>query len=281
MILDKFNRALSELSIESSATPFFARAPNDSDVALFATDRLVRFASAISFIGLDQINLDGKEPFARADIVETLEEISSIKTVRRLSITTDGWALANHELALKLKGVRLDRIAIKTPALDEKRYRIETGADRWRDFQRGLRAAREICANVAISAEISPKRSIDDFLALAEKAIEMKINLELIAPDSTSSALEFYDQLEARLDSDQARKIARRSARLECASCSRLWLRCDGRLDLCPELNDSAIDLNPIFDENPDGSELGEFCAKIGLNKPMPDISGATGCRPG
>ncbi len=116
---------------------FAAWLPNES---LLTTDELITVIESAVSEGIDEIRLTGGEPLLRPDIVEIVARINSITNAPRLSMTTNGLALA--KLAKPLVDAGLERINISLDTLSKTRFKEMTFRDRIDDVFAGISAAR-------------------------------------------------------------------------------------------------------------------------------------------
>ena len=92
---------------------FAAWLPNEN---LLTTDELITVIEVAVDEGINEIRLTGGEPLLRPDIVEIVARINAIKNAPKLSMTTNGLALA--KLAKPLVDAGLERINISLDTLD-------------------------------------------------------------------------------------------------------------------------------------------------------------------
>jgi GTP 3',8-cyclase len=108
---------------------------------LLTTEELVEVIEVAVSQGIDEIRLTGGEPLLRPDIVEIVARISSIENAPKLSMTTNGLALA--KLAKPLVDAGLRRINISLDTLDKDVFKKMTHRDRINDVFAGIAAAKE------------------------------------------------------------------------------------------------------------------------------------------
>jgi cyclic pyranopterin phosphate synthase len=108
---------------------------------LLTTDELITIIEVAVSQGIDEIRLTGGEPMLRPDIVEIVSRISSIDNAPKLSMTTNGLALA--KLAKPLVDAGLRRINISLDTLDKDVFKKMTHRDRIEDVFAGIAAAKE------------------------------------------------------------------------------------------------------------------------------------------
>ncbi|MSY37728.1 MAG: radical SAM protein, partial [Actinobacteria bacterium] len=107
---------------------------------LLTTDELIAVIEAAVSQGINEIRLTGGEPLLRPDIVEIVARINGISNPPKLSMTTNGLALA--KLAQPLVDAGLSRINISLDTLDRERFKKLTFRDRINDVFAGIDAAR-------------------------------------------------------------------------------------------------------------------------------------------
>ena len=88
---------------------------------------ITRFVTIAGRLGITRIRLTGGEPLLREDILEIIRSLKAIKTVKDLSITTNGSRLA--PLVGPLREAGLDRINISLDSLDRGRFQEITRRD--------------------------------------------------------------------------------------------------------------------------------------------------------
>jgi cyclic pyranopterin phosphate synthase len=108
---------------------------------LLTTDELVEIIEVAVSQGIDEIRLTGGEPLLRPDIVEIVARISAIENAPKLSMTTNGLALA--KLAQPLVDAGLRRINISLDTLNKDVFKKMTHRDRIDDVFAGIAAAKE------------------------------------------------------------------------------------------------------------------------------------------
>ncbi len=88
-------------------------------------EEIHRVASLFSKMGVDRIRLSGGEPLVRRDIEMLVELLAGVAGVRSLSMTTNGFLLAEKAQALKRAG--LNGITASLHSLKPDRFSEITG----------------------------------------------------------------------------------------------------------------------------------------------------------
>ena len=112
-----------------------------SDVLTY--EEITRLARILVGLGVGKIRLTGGEPLVRADLAELVAMLARIQGVEDLTLTTNGYLLAQHAEALREAGLR--RLTISMDTLDDAIFRKMNG--RSFGIQRvleGIRKAEEV-----------------------------------------------------------------------------------------------------------------------------------------
>src|SRR5262245_11599206 len=80
-------------------------------------EEIVRLAGLFVQAGVEKIRLTGGEPLLRRDITELIKQLAPISGLKDLTLTTNGWFLAEQAAALKQAGLK--RITVSVDSLDE------------------------------------------------------------------------------------------------------------------------------------------------------------------
>jgi len=156
----------------------------ENEMALKEISRIVKTAVSL---GICRVKLTGGEPLMRKDITEIVKEISLVRGVKDLSMTTNGTLLAPLARDLHSNGLR--RINISIPTLDEQEFRKLTGGN-VEDALEGVAAAveagfRPVKLNMLILEGINDE-AVPAMVEFASKtgAVLQLIELEPINMDS-------------------------------------------------------------------------------------------------
>ncbi len=152
----------------SYCAPNGHRRPTAPPLTLTEIEQVVRAAVAI---GIVNIRLTGGEPLMRRDIVEIVRTIIAIDGVSDVSLTTNGYRLA--ELALPLKGTGLSRVNVSLDTLRRDRFARVVGRDAFDRVWRGIVTAEEV-GLVPLKINVVMLRGmnddeVDDFARLTQE----------------------------------------------------------------------------------------------------------------
>jgi cyclic pyranopterin phosphate synthase len=108
--------------------------------AVLSDDELVRLVRiAVERLGVREVRLTGGEPLIRPGLPELVARLAAVEPRPRLSLTTNGVALAR--LAEPLAGAGLDRVNVSLDTLDAELFRTLTRRDRHERVIAGIDAA--------------------------------------------------------------------------------------------------------------------------------------------
>ena len=146
---------------------------------LLTTNELIAVIEAAVSQGIDEIRLTGGEPLLRPDIVEIVARINAISNPPKLSMTTNGLALA--KLAQPLVDAGLSRINISLDTLDRERFKNLTFRDRIHDVFAGIDAARAAGLKpLKINSVLMRGVNDDESIALLRWALAQRLDLRFI-----------------------------------------------------------------------------------------------------
>jgi cyclic pyranopterin phosphate synthase len=229
---------------------------------LLTTDELIRIIEAAVSQGIEEIRLTGGEPLLRPDIVEIVSRINQISQPPKLSMTTNGLALA--KLAQPLVDAGLERINISLDTLQRERFKTLTFRDRIHDVFEGIAAAKAAgLTPVKINSVLMRGINDDEALDLLDWALAEGVNLRFIeqmpldagglwSRKDLITADEIFTQLSSKYSltpvenrgsapaeefyidgSDATVGIIGSVTRSFCGSCDRVRLTSDGQIRNC------------------------------------------------
>ena len=88
-------------------------------------EEIVRLARLFVQAGVEKIRLTGGEPLLRRDITTLIRQLREIEGLRDLTLTTNGWFLAEQAEALREAG--LHRVTVSLDSLDEETFKAMNG----------------------------------------------------------------------------------------------------------------------------------------------------------
>jgi len=233
-MLDNFKREITYLriSITDRCNLRCVYCMPEKGIDLIKHDEILSFEEIVEFTkvavseGINKVRITGGEPLVRKGVVNLIKELSRIKGINDLSMTTNGIFLSDY--AAKLKEAGLNRVNISLDTTDEEIYKkITRGGDINKVFD-GIKKAKEVGLNpVKINCVI--KKSTEELNAV-EVAEWCKKN-DLI--------VRFIDQMDIEKGEFS---IVHGGDGGNCGLCNRLRLTANGYLKPCL-FSDLAINI--------------------------------------
>ena len=175
-LTDKQNRKINYLRI--SVTPdcnlkcLYCATGNEElsrNNSLLNFDEITKIVNAASKIGISKIRITGGEPLLRENLPELVKQISKIKGINDISITTNGYRLP--ELASELKSAGLNRVNISLDSLIPEVYKKINGGN-IENALKGIHVAKKYFDDVRINMVVLHginDNEIEDFIAFSKK----------------------------------------------------------------------------------------------------------------
>lgn len=106
---------------------------------ILSFEEIERVARALAPHGVSKLRLTGGEPLLRRDLDRLVAKLAAIEGIRSIAITTNGYYLAQHAVALREAG--LQAVTVSLDALDAKTFQALTKRPAFEQVMRGLEAA--------------------------------------------------------------------------------------------------------------------------------------------
>jgi len=127
MLIDQYNRVIDYVRISvTDRCNLRCKYCVDGDFPFTSHDEVLRYEEIIRFVricselGVTKVRLTGGEPLTRKGISFLLQEISSMKGISDVSLTTNGILLGRKILELKEAGLK--RVNISLDSLKRERF---------------------------------------------------------------------------------------------------------------------------------------------------------------
>jgi len=238
-------------------------------------EEIRRVASLFAEMGVGNIRLSGGEPLMRRDVEQLVELLAPIPGVRQLSMTTNGFLLAEKAAALKRAGLR--GVTVSLHSLKPEKFSEITGGGPFEKVIEGIKAAK---ANgfrpLKINAVIMRGCNEDEVADLASLAVEGDVAVRFIeympfdgqhhwGMNKVVSGKEIVERIQERYELTPAPRPAGSTSQIYkfedgegeigvitsitqpfCSDCDRVRLSADGKIVPC--LFDKAgFDLRPLL----------------------------------
>jgi cyclic pyranopterin phosphate synthase len=246
-------------------------------------------------MGVQNIRLSGGEPLMRRDVERLVELLSGIPGLQHLSMTTNGFLLA--EKATALKRADLGGVTVSLHSLKPERFTEITGGGPFDKVIEGIKAAKSSGFNpLKINAVIIRGCNDDEIADLASLAVEGDVTVRFIeympfdgqrhwGMDKVVSGKEIVERIRERHELVPAPRPAGSTAQLYrfedgdgeigvitsitqpfCSDCDRIRLSADGKIVPCL-FDKTGFDLRPLLRNGASDERLRNFMRDAVLQK--------------
>lgn len=227
-------------------------------------EEITRLARIFADLGVTKIRVTGGEPLLRRDLETLIAKLSQINGIQDLTLTTNGYLLADKAQSLKDAGLR--RLTVSLDAIDDQTFNLMSGRTYGTErVLEGIRAAKKagfqaIKINAVVQKGINDHLVIDlaqhfhntghilRFIEFMDVGNRNNWNLDQVVP-----AAEIIDRIHTvlpiePLDPNYTGEVAKRYRYLDgggeigviasvtqpfCGDCTRARLSTDGKLYTC------------------------------------------------
>ena len=280
LIYDKYRRPLTRLRISvterCNLKCFFCHREGVTEYSHkeMTPEEIARITKITVNHGVSKVKLTGGEPLIREDIDKIVRQLSQIKGINDLAMTTNGVLLAEKAESLKHSG--LQRVNINFPSLKPSKYYEITDGNNLNDSLNGLKAAIKVGFHpIKLNMVMLKGLNDDEVNDMISFSRQMGVILQLIELEPVNVEDSFYQKyyrsltdIESQLKKEALSVKTRRSmqnrkvyslpdvvvelvAPLEntkfCLKCTRLRITSDGKFKPCLMRDDNLIDfLTPL-----------------------------------
>ena len=269
-------------------------------------EEIVRITQAAAELGIAKVRLTGGEPLVRLNVTALINDISKIKGIDDISLTTNGVLLADSAEDLKKAGLK--RVNVSLDTLKPDKFKMITRMGKFEQVMEGIEAARKF-GLVPVKINVVAMRGVndDEILDFARLSMKEGWNIRFIElmpfnggnppeehniglggqPQQFLSVSEIKGKIETlgRLEpvsgitgSGPAKYFRLAGARGTlgfispisdhfCFSCNRLRLTADGKLRPCL-LSDREIDLKVLVRSGANMEQIKEKIVEAIKSKP-------------
>jgi cyclic pyranopterin phosphate synthase len=263
---------------------------------ILSYEEIFTLVKAAAELGIDRVRLTGGEPLVRSGLPDLVKMIAGIKTIKDISLTTNGILLAKY--AAELKAAGLIRVNVSLDTLKPERFRQITRCGELEDTLKGIEAANMVdLTPVKINMVVMAGVNDDELPDFARKTIvdgwnvrfieHMPVNgeaskvINLVSFKEMKKRLDFLGKMEPfKIDKGNGPAKYFRYPGANgtvgfitpvtehfCYQCNRLRLTADGKLRLCL-LREDEIDLREPLRSGASVEELKDLITKATAAKP-------------
>lgn len=160
---------------------------------LLSWEEMLRLCRISVDMGVSKIRITGGEPFVRKDIMPFLSELSALKGLDELTITTNGVVTAPLVPELKKLGIRSVNLSLDT--LDRQRFLDITHRD---ELDKVLATMHTLIAHdiqVKINAVVMEHKNIGDIIPLVALTKDLPVSVRFIEEMPFNGGAQHYSQL--------------------------------------------------------------------------------------
>lgn len=304
ILIDRFNRQLNYLRISitdrCNLNCIYCcpedRIPRLSHSDILTYEEILRIVHIGTRLGISKLRITGGEPLVRKGVYDFLMQLSGIKGVREITLTTNGVTLKDHLDRIWSAGIR--RINISLDTLKRQKFKHITGRDLFGNVWDGIMSALEVGYNpVKLNVVALRGFNDDELMNFARLSIEhplhvrfiehmpigktrMKVGPPLLVPEIKDKVQKLgpMQAVERKSDDGPAQRFKFEAARGEigfisalshhfCGTCNRLRLTASGQLRPCL-LSDRQIDLKNALRSGKSDRELADLFLQAVKHKP-------------
>lgn len=251
---------------------------------VLSLEEIVQIARRFVALGVEKIRITGGEPLIRKGVIDLIGNLSGIKGLRELVLTTNGSHLAAMALDLKRQGIQ--RVNISLDTLDADRFREMTRTGSLNSVLEGIEEARAAGFDrIKLNSVILRHRNDDQILPLVAFAVDRGLDVSFIE-EMPLGVIDSHDRAQAFMPSHEVRAVVASRYDLVasehqtggpsryyqlrgtqsqigfisphshnfCGDCNRVRLTAEGRLLTCLG-NEHSKDLRQVVREAPDALE--------------------------
>ncbi|MGZ8143203.1 MAG: GTP 3',8-cyclase MoaA [Methylosarcina sp.] len=252
---------------------------------ILSLEEIHTLAKVFAELGVTKIRITGGEPLVRKGVLELLENLGRIETLKELVITTNGSHLETMAESIKNAGVK--RINISLDTLNADKFQTITRTGNLRQVLNGIQAAKSMgFEGLKINAVILKNRNHMEVNDLVHYAVDNAIDISFIE-EMPLGVVRLHDRSEAFYPSELIKKdLARKFTLIAttektggpsnyykvagtqtrvgfisphsenfCSHCNRVRLTAEGRLLLCLG-NEHSVDLKEVIRTTPGNTAL-------------------------
>lgn len=165
--------------------------------ALMSYEEMLQICSLLVNRGIQKIRITGGEPFVRKDIMAFLSDLSKLKGLEELTLTTNGILTAPYVPELKKIGVKSVNLSLDT--LDRNRFFEITRRDELPKVLETLDQLLKHDLSVKINAVVMEGKNTEDIASLVYLAQELPVSVRFIEEmpfnGSTNTAILTWDHV--------------------------------------------------------------------------------------
>ena len=146
---------------------------------ILSFEEIARLARVFASMGIDTIRLSGGEPLMRQDVERLVQLLVNVPGIKKVSMTTNGFQLAEKAAALKRAG--LASVTVSLHSLKQDRFTAIQGSSAFDQVLLGIKTAQEIGLHpVKINTVVMKACNEDEVVDFARLAHDSNLSVRFI-----------------------------------------------------------------------------------------------------
>ncbi len=145
---------------------------------LLSFEEMFRLVRVFGDLGIEKVRITGGEPFVRHGIMDFLESISSLETIKQINITTNGTVTEDKIESLEKMGIK--SINLSLDSLDKKRFFEISRRDLFDNVMSTYSKLLESSLIVKINMVVMEGRNIEDIYPMLELTKDQDVEVRFI-----------------------------------------------------------------------------------------------------
>ena len=145
---------------------------------ILSYEEMLRLVSILAELGISKVRITGGEPFVRKDLLPFMSELSKVKGIQKINITTNGTAPLSY--IDKLKDIGIHSVNLSMDSLDHARFFEITRRNEFDKVWAFYEALLAAGLKTKINAVVMQEHNLDDIIPMAELTLKDMVSVRFI-----------------------------------------------------------------------------------------------------
>lgn len=164
---------------------------------LLTYEEMLRVVKLLVNLGVEKVRITGGEPFVRKGLMDFLEDLSKIPSLKGLHLTTNGTMTA--KLIPKLKEIGVNSVNLSLDTMDETRFLQITRRDTYHKVMTTFRELIDHQVPTKLNMVVMAGKNIEDIVPMVELTKEAPVDVRFLEEmpfngEGKREDVEFWDQ---------------------------------------------------------------------------------------
>ncbi len=186
LLVDKYGRQLDYLRLSvtdrCNFRCYYCMPEEGVDFAkragLLSFDEMYRLSAIFCGLGVSKIRITGGEPFVRSGIMPFLQQLSLLKSLNEITVTSNGTLSARYQAALLAMGIR--KINISLDSLDRNRFFQITRRDSFDTVFNGILKLLNDGFEIKLNCVVAENKNITDIISFIELTKNHRLSVRFL-----------------------------------------------------------------------------------------------------